>query len=126
MCNAVLNKFKDPNIPESINIENCQKCGGFWMNRGETTKYKRYQEFKQKILEQEKSDEFDEQIKKLLEQHSSNPSILINVGKVLSTRLDPYSLRPIGNLDKKETTADKIAILAVNILIIILQSLLHL
>ena len=96
------------------------------MNRGETTKYKRYQEFKQKILEQEKSDEFDEQIKKLLEQHSSNPSILINVGKVLSTRLDPYSLRPIGNLDKKETTADKIAILAVNILIIILQSLLHL
>jgi len=35
-------------------------------------------------------------------------------------------LRPIGNLDKKETTADKIAILAVNILIIILQSLLHL
>ena len=49
VCHLSLTKFRDPNIPESINIESCQKCHGFWMNHGETTKYKKYQE--QKIKE---------------------------------------------------------------------------
>ncbi len=33
--------FKDPNIPNNIQIEHCKKCGGIWLNCGEFTKFKK-------------------------------------------------------------------------------------
>jgi len=36
---TLLEVFKDPNFPSSIQIERCTSCGGLWFNHGEYTAY---------------------------------------------------------------------------------------
>lgn len=47
-CKIVLQEFKNPYFPKQIKIEHCFKCGGFWLNRGELTQFKEWQQ-QQKI-----------------------------------------------------------------------------
>lgn len=42
--------FKDFNFPAHIYIKQCRTCGGFWMNRGEISKFKEHVKAKQDEL----------------------------------------------------------------------------
>lgn len=49
-CHVLLKEFKDPNFPEQIKLDFCSKCEGFWLNRGELSEFKEWQN--NKILAQ--------------------------------------------------------------------------
>jgi Zn-finger nucleic acid-binding protein len=44
---AKLDRFQDPYFPKEIIIERCHICEGFWLNRGEFTKYQNFRRKKQ-------------------------------------------------------------------------------
>ena len=49
-CNNILQNFKDSNFPQQIRLSFCPKCMGFWLNRGELTEYKNWQNTKKTQL----------------------------------------------------------------------------
>jgi Zn-finger nucleic acid-binding protein len=111
LCKLPLAKLKDQNIPKKINIESCQKCGGFWMNHGETIKYKEYQKDKIKeesleSIEQKKNDE----LKEIIAQ--KDPELLL---KLEENEINPKSTALLGD-GEKETDDMNIGKLIVKIL----------
>lgn len=100
---TVLSQFKDPFFPTSLHIDNCQKCGGFWLNRGE---FKQFQEERKAYVEKNsprtqslsKEDKiFDRQIQSLFAANS-DAGISDSVGNFatfLSTPIDPMTNRPL-------------------------------
>jgi Zn-finger nucleic acid-binding protein len=49
-CTAKLLEFKDPLLPQEIQLRRCQRCEGIWLNRGGFSRYKGHQ----KKIRQEK------------------------------------------------------------------------
>jgi Zn-finger nucleic acid-binding protein len=97
---VILFQFNDKYFPQSVVVERCPRCNGFWLNRGEFTKYQRARE--ELLRPKEKSPEdikLEENIKQLLEQHNSGGSddVLGKLGKFLSTPLDERTLLPLEN-----------------------------
>jgi Zn-finger nucleic acid-binding protein len=41
-CGISLERFRDANIPDNIQMLNCGQCGGFWVNHGEIAAYAEY------------------------------------------------------------------------------------
>jgi len=99
---AELHQFTDRYFPQSIILVRCPVCNGFWLNRGEFTKYqkarKELQSPKEKTAEDKK---FEEKVQQLLELHRSGKSsdTLKNLASFLSTQLDENTLRPIESTD---------------------------
>ena len=128
-CGQKLKIFKDPNIPKDFEIEICPKCFGLWLNRGETIKYKKYQEAKKKKFKKKpktkKEKEIEENIEKLLEFHKSS-NTLGKIGRFLSTPIDPYTMRPMSYYKSKENiSAEKITEIIAAILYLLLRLFLH-
>jgi len=101
-CGIDLENFKDYNFPESLEAEQCKKCGGIWMNRGEAVGFKEWQEKKKRSsAEPGKKDEaFQKNIKGLLESYRDNDMEKIGkIGKILSLKIDPISGRPLNKGD---------------------------
>lgn len=101
-CAVALQNFKDPNFPKTLVVENCPQCGGIWMNRGEATEFKKWQEEKKKSLENpgEKDRKFNDNIKGLLELYRDKDIERIGqAGKILSMKLDPRTMRPLNEAD---------------------------
>jgi len=97
-CGIELERLKDYNFPEGLEAEQCKKCGGIWMNRGEAIEFKKWQDEKKKdsayVTEKEKK--FQANIKELLELHRDRDfEKMGNVGKILSLKLDPRTNRPL-------------------------------
>lgn len=44
VCYVKLTPFKDPNLPPELSIERCEECKGVWIDSGELTAYKNYQD----------------------------------------------------------------------------------
>jgi Zn-finger nucleic acid-binding protein len=42
-CTARLLEFKDPLLPQDVQLRRCQRCEGIWLNRGEFSRYKDHQ-----------------------------------------------------------------------------------
>jgi len=42
-CTAALSLFTEPLLPADIRLMRCMRCDGIWLNRGEFTRYKRFQ-----------------------------------------------------------------------------------
>lgn len=62
-----LKLFKDWSFPQSIKVEICPKCSGFWFNHGEFSQFqdlrqKKISEFKEKELITKQSEEFDKKL----------------------------------------------------------------
>jgi len=91
-------RFNDQYFPKGIIVERCPVCDGFWLNRGEFT---RYQKARQALkISKEKSAEekiIKEDIKQLLDAHQSGSNIdtLGRLGKFLSLPLDEITLQPL-------------------------------
>ncbi|MBW6440775.1 zf-TFIIB domain-containing protein [Patescibacteria group bacterium] len=96
VCDIKLEDFKDINFPKQLEVEYCTKCNGFWMNRGETSDFKVWQNNKRQNKESEENLKFRENIKQMLgEYKTSDYKSLGEVGKFLSMPLDSRTGRPI-------------------------------
>ncbi len=101
-CDVKLDEFKDYNFPKQLEAEFCPKCGGIWMNRGESVEFKKWQEEKRKSSGDisEKDEEFQGKIKDMLEQYRDKDIEKIgNIGKFLSLKIDPLTNRPLNQGD---------------------------
>jgi Zn-finger nucleic acid-binding protein len=47
-CRDRLQAFRDPLLPPETLLERCPRCQGLWLNRGEFSRYKRFQQKKRK------------------------------------------------------------------------------
>ncbi len=43
-CTAELHTLKEPLLPREIILQRCLRCDGIWLNRGQLTQYKQYQQ----------------------------------------------------------------------------------
>jgi len=98
-CQVKLEVLKDPFIPREIEIKFCPECRGLWLKRGEATEYKEFQK-KKEILQEGK--EFNKAIEKILQLHKETPEAIFNVAEILSTPLNPLTLKPILPFDSPE------------------------
>ena len=135
-CLVKMKIFKDYNFPKQLEAEYCEKCGGFWMNRGEATDFKIWQEEKiaknekrlaenKKVLTEEDK-KFQKDVGILLAFHKSDDfGALGEFGKLLSTRMHPITLRTIdgsgSHTGKKITGSGNIAFVTTNILYVLLR-----
>jgi Zn-finger nucleic acid-binding protein len=121
---AKLFRFTDKYFPEGIIVERCPVCDGFWLNRGEFTKYqKARQELlrpKEKSLEDKK---LEEDIEIILSEHQTGGSndVLKRLGNFLSTPLDRNTLLPLESAEKSPEAEN-----AVNLILNVLTTLLRL
>lgn len=135
-CSIKLKTFKDYNFPKQLEVEYCEKCDGLWMNRGEATDFKIWQEEKKaknekalaknKEILTEEDKKFQKDVGILLASHKGDDfGALGEVGKLLSTRMHPTTLRPIdgsGNhIGRKTTGSDKATLVIMNILYVLLR-----
>jgi len=88
---AQLCRFTDPNFPAGIFVERCPSCNGFWLNRGEFTKF---QHARQAMLTPKEPTEADkklqEQIQSILadQKNGDSESVLNKLNKFLSQPVD--------------------------------------
>ena len=121
---AKLFHFTDNNFPKDIILERCPKCEGFWLNRGEFTKYqKARQEFLRPREKTPEDKKLEEDIEIILSEHQTEAGndVLKRLGKFLSTPLDRNTLLPIESTEKLPE-AEK----AVNAALSVLTTLLRL
>ena len=103
-------RFIDLLFPKDIIIARCPVCNGFWLNRGEFTKYQNYRERLRKpkdvIIEDEK---LERDIARILADHRDGDTtdVLEKLGKFLSMPLDTLTWRPLEaeKLSEREKTA---------------------
>ena len=43
-CTERLQLFHDPLLPPEIQLQRCRRCDGIWLNRGQFSRYKRFQQ----------------------------------------------------------------------------------
>ncbi len=43
-CRVPLQVFQDPLLPHEIHLQRCPRCDGIWLNRGQFSLFKRFQE----------------------------------------------------------------------------------
>jgi Zn-finger nucleic acid-binding protein len=119
---AKLVRFKDPFFPKEIIIARCPVCNGFWLNRGEFTKYQKYRQELQRPKEIVIADEkLDQDIQRILAEHKTGDctDVLGKLGKFLSTPLDSVTWRPMepDRLSVKEESALNLVLNALSIIL---------
>lgn len=113
-----LKRFTDDYFPEGIIVERCPQCSGFWLNRGEFTKY---QDARKDLLKQQEVTLKDEKLQRdveiLLQQYreGGGNDTLKKLGSFLSTELDENTLRPLES-NERTPEVDNAVNLALNVL----------
>jgi Zn-finger nucleic acid-binding protein len=103
-------RFKDVLFPKDIVIARCPVCNGFWLNRGEFTRYQQYRQTLVMPRELTPEDEkLTREMERILAEHKTGDTMdaLGQVGKFLSTPVDPATLQPLEpeKLSEKEKNA---------------------
>jgi Zn-finger nucleic acid-binding protein len=120
---AELFRFTDPYFPKDIVVERCPKCDGFWLNRGEFTKY---QKARQELLRpREKTPEdikLEEDIKQILESHrlEQTDSTLVKLARFLTTPIDENAIVPLDSTQSPPEENKGLALL-LNVLTLLLR-----
>jgi len=85
-----LELFRDINFPDQLKLENCNKCGGFWFNRGE---FKEFQTIRKEKVDSNKEldKDLEKSIQGLLSAHSQSGSYkaLARWGEALTVPISP-------------------------------------
>ncbi len=120
-----LARFNDAYFPKDIIVARCPVCEGFWLNRGEFTKYQQSRsELKQpkEIIISNSGTKSDEAIQRILEQYQSGSSTdtLTRLGKFLSTPVDNMTLRPEESAEVSPAV-DRTINIALNVLMLVLR-----
>lgn len=85
---AKLFRFDDKYFPRGIIVERCPVCSGFWLNRGEFTKF---QKARQELLQKQPAPEdkiLQREIEIILSDHAGSNDVLKRLGNFLSTPVD--------------------------------------
>ena len=89
---AQLCRFNDANFPKDIFVERCPSCNGFWLNRGEFTKF---QHARQALLTPKEPTAEDkklqEQIQSILADHQNGDT------ESVLTKLNAFFSQPVGS-----------------------------
>ena len=94
---AELARFEDRYFPKEIIVERCPKCAGFWLNRGEFTKYqaaRREMKPPREIIIEGPA--LQDEIENAFALHGSGvaASPIVRAARFLSTPIDRATLRP--------------------------------
>lgn len=95
---AALYRFEDSRFPGEIILMRCPKCQGFWLNRGEFTRFqevrKNLKQPKEKTLKDRK---LDEQVQRILDKHKAknHGDGLASLGSFLSTPVGERAILPM-------------------------------
>ena len=106
---AKLSRFSDQNFPQSIIVERCPVCNGFWLNRGEFTKF---QHVRQELLRAKEPSSEDKKLQEqvqliLADYHGENSNdILSRLSKFLSTPLDTKTMMPFNSQDSDDDSSN--------------------
>lgn len=120
---AQLFRFTDKYFPSGIIVERCPKCDGFWLNRGEFSKF---QEARWELLKpKEKTPEdkkLEEDIKQLFELHRTegDNDTLKKLASFLSMPLDTDTMLPLES-PEESSEGKKAFNLIMDILAVILR-----
>lgn len=106
---ARLKLFTDSLFPESIEIERCSECGGFWFNHGEFVDFQKWRsEHKKAHMSGENtlSPELKERINNLLLAHGdkSEYDSMGNLGRFLSQPVHGSSFKGLRDTSEKQTS----------------------
>ena len=99
---AKLIRFSDRNFPQSIIVERCPVCDGFWLNRGEFTKFQRAHQEMQRTKEPSAEDKkLQEQVRLILAEHhmDMNNGTISRLGSFLTKPLDVKGILPLNSQD---------------------------
>jgi Zn-finger nucleic acid-binding protein len=103
-----LTRFTDPNFPAGIFVERCPACNGFWLNRGEFTKF---QHARQEMLRPKEPTPDDiklkEQIDTILADHQSQggSDVLKRLTGFLTTPIEPKSTLSLGSFGSNDDSS---------------------
>ncbi len=95
--NAELLRFNDRYFPSGIIVERCPKCDGFWLNRGEFTRFqdarRALRQPKEIVIE---NADLQDEVQSAIDLHRSSleDSPIVKAARFLSTPLDETTLRP--------------------------------
>jgi Zn-finger nucleic acid-binding protein len=111
---AQLCRFNDANFPKDIFVERCPSCNGFWLNRGEFTKF---QHARQAMLTPKEPTEADkklqEQIQSILadQKNGDNESVLNKLNAFLSQPVDGSDSLSLDSNDNSTEGANAIGVI---------------
>ena len=103
---VALYQFEDARFPSELVLMRCPKCQGFWLNRGE---FSRFQTARKNLLQPNekslKDKPLDEKVQRILDRHSARNSgdVLGSLGSFLST---PVGERPVLPMDTERGYAE--------------------
>lgn len=121
-CSSILEKIRDPFIPDDIDLETCIRCGGIWTKAGTFLRYKQWRGEKMKVKETpEELQELKNQIEELLviQHHKERQrgEAIGKIGQFLGKRVGPGGIN-IGRIEWKEHEKRWFAIIVVIIVIL--------
>ena len=122
-------RFNDSYFPSGIIVAKCPVCDGFWLNRGEFTKYqKARQAAKQprEVIISESNTKLDKDMQRILAEHqnSNTNDTLTRLGKFLSTPVDTVTMGPDGSVGESAgaaSAAERTISSAMSILMLVLR-----
>ena len=120
---TTLVQYKDANFPTALILARCPECQGFWLNRGEFTRYQTSRQKmmlpKEKTLEDQK---LGEEVKRMLKASSGSNSTeaLGKLGAYLSSPAHEKVLSPFSSSQKSAEESDALGTV-LNVLLILLR-----
>jgi Zn-finger nucleic acid-binding protein len=116
-------RFTDPNFPAGIMVERCPSCNGFWLNRGEFTKFQHARQELVRTKEPTAEDlKLQAQVKTILADYQSgnDNSTLIRLGQFLTKPVETPTIFQPG-LDKDSSAAGNTIGAVLNVLTTLLR-----
>ncbi len=117
--------FSDPVFPKDLILARCPVCGGFWLNRGEFTKYQHYRQERQEANKPKEilieDGKFERDVARVWQENQTKDptEMLGKLGSFLSTPVDTLSWRPLEpeKLSDKEKTAYSLITTALSLIL---------
>ena len=99
---TTLIRFTDPYFPLGIFVERCPACNGFWLNRGEFTKFQHARQEMLRTKEPSAEDKkLQQQVQLILAEHHAdgNNDTISRLGNFLSRPVDTKGIFPFNSQD---------------------------
>ena len=104
-----LARFTDPYFPSGIFVERCPACNGFWLNRGEFTKFQHARQEMLRTKEPSAEDKkLQQQVQLILAEHHAdgNNDTISRLGNYLSKPVDTKGMLPFNSQDSDDDSSN--------------------
>lgn len=119
-------RFDDQYFPSGIIVAKCPVCEGFWLNRGEFTKYQNARRAanmpKKEVIISDTPSKIEEDMQRILTDYESNKgsNTLARLGSFLSTPVDTVTLKPAAS-GETASAAERTIGTAMSMLMLVLR-----